>query len=104
MLVIVALAALGGCVELPPRPELPDQLAIAPAEGGAVDNLVAGVEALHPGESAFRLVTEGTEAFVVRMQSARLAARSQHTTARTRATRLATTAAQGGATPTASPR
>ncbi|HEX9708338.1 MAG TPA: hypothetical protein VGA24_11935, partial [Steroidobacteraceae bacterium] len=41
-----------------------------------MDDLVAGAEARHPGESAFRLVTEGTEAFVIRMQSARLAARS----------------------------
>jgi putative cardiolipin synthase len=61
---------------LPPRPELPDALAIAPAEGGALDELVASAEARHPGESAFHLVAQGTEAFVVRMQSARLASRS----------------------------
>ncbi len=50
--------------------------AIAPADGGALDELVAAAEDRHPGESAFRLVTAGTEAFAVRMQSARLAARS----------------------------
>jgi cardiolipin synthase C len=72
----VALAAVGGCAQLPPRPALPDVTAIAPADGGSLDELVAGAEGRHPGESAFRLVTEGTEAFVVRMQSARLAARS----------------------------
>jgi putative cardiolipin synthase len=76
LLACVALAALGGCAGLPPRPALPDQFAIAPAKGGAVDDLVAAAEAQHPGQSAFRLVTQGTEAFVVRMQSARLAARS----------------------------
>jgi len=72
----VALVAVGGCAQLPPRPDLPDVTAIAPADGGALDELVAVAEALHPGESAFRLVAEGTEAFVVLMQSARLAARS----------------------------
>jgi putative cardiolipin synthase len=38
--------------------------------------MIDGPEARHPRESAFRLLNEGTEAFVVRMQSARLAARS----------------------------
>jgi len=73
---LLVLAALGGCAQLPPRPALPDAVAIAPAEGGALDELVAGAEARHPGESAFRLVTRGTEAFVVLMQSAQLASRS----------------------------
>lgn len=72
----MALVAVGGCAPLPPRPALPDVTAIAPASGGSLDELVAAAEDRHPGESAFRLVTEGTEAFVVRMQSARLAARS----------------------------
>lgn len=75
-LALAALAGLGGCVELPPRPDLPDQFAIAPAQGGAVDDMVAGAESKHPGKSAFRLIAAGTEAFVIRMQSARLAARS----------------------------
>lgn len=70
------MLAVGGCAQLPPRPDLPDVTAIAPADGGSLDELVAAAEGRHPGESAFRLVTEGTEAFVVRMQSARLAARS----------------------------
>jgi len=63
-------------VQLPPRPAGPDVVAIALAEGGAIDDLVAKREADHPGASAFRLVTDGIEAFVLRMQSARLAARS----------------------------
>ena len=76
ILLCVAVVAVGGCAQLPPRPDLPDVAAIAPAAGGALDELVAAAESRHPGESAFRLVTEGTEAFAVRMQSARLATRS----------------------------
>ncbi len=76
ILACLALATLGGCARLPARPALPDVAAIAPADGGSLDGLGAGAEGRHPGESAFRLVNEGTEAFVVRMQSARLAARS----------------------------
>lgn len=37
---------------------------------------IAPEEAAHPGESGFRLLSDGTEAFLVRMHSARLAARS----------------------------
>lgn len=76
ILFCVAVVAIGGCAQLPPRPDLPDAAAIAPADGGALDGLAAAAERRHPGESAFRLVTEGTEAFALRMQSARLAARS----------------------------
>ena len=72
----MALVAVGGCAQLPPRPVLPHETAIAPAGGSALDELVAAEESRHPGESAFRLVAEGTEAFAVLMQSARLAARS----------------------------
>ena len=41
-----------------------------------LDRLTAPAEAQHPGQSAFRLVIEGTEAFVTRLQSAKLAERS----------------------------
>jgi putative cardiolipin synthase len=61
---------------LPPRPALPDTPAIAPADSTQLDRLTGPVEAEHPGHSAFRLVVEGTEAFVSRIQSARMAARS----------------------------
>ena len=37
---------------------------------------VGSIEDAHPGQSGFRLLSDGSEAFVVRMQSARLAARS----------------------------
>lgn len=74
-LVLVA-ALLGACAQLPQRPPGPDMTAIAPAEGGALDTLISPAEARHPGQSGFRLVAEGTEAFVIRMQSARQATRS----------------------------
>lgn len=50
--------------------------ALALAEGGALDERIGPAEAAHPGASGFRLVNDGTEAFLVRMQSARHAARS----------------------------
>ena len=74
--VAAALLALGGCAGLPPRPDLPAQAAIAPDAGGILDERISPAEVSHPGESGFRLVQEGTEAFLVRMQSARLASRS----------------------------
>jgi putative cardiolipin synthase len=74
---IAALAVvLAGCAQLPPRPDVPDETAVAPAEGGALDRRIGAAEARHPGAAGFRLVKEGPEAFVVRMQSARLAVRS----------------------------
>jgi cardiolipin synthase C len=71
-----AIVALGGCAELPPRPDLPAEAAIAADAAGRLDERIGPVEARHAAESGFRLVKEGTEAFLVRMQSARLAARS----------------------------
>lgn len=55
---------------------MPDAVAFAPAEGGALAELISPAESAHPGESGFRLLTKGTEAFVVRMQSARHASHS----------------------------
>jgi len=50
--------------------------ALAPAVDGKLDEAIAPVEAAHPGQSGFRLVIEGTEAFALRAHSARLAAHS----------------------------
>jgi len=72
----LAPALLAACAQLPSRPAGPDQVAIAPAEGGELDRQISPAEDRHPGESGFRLIREGTQAFVVRMQSAQLAARS----------------------------
>ena len=53
------------------------ELATPIAESSApLDRAFAPPEASHPGQSAFRLLIDGTEAFVVRMQSARMAVRS----------------------------
>ena len=73
---VLAAAMLAACAELPSRPAGPEEVAIAPAEGGELDRQISPAEIRHPGESGFRLIKEGTQAFVVRMQSARLAARS----------------------------
>jgi putative cardiolipin synthase len=68
--------ALAACAQLKPRPELPAESAVSPGEGTRLDQILAPLEASHPGESAFRLVKEGTEAFVTKVQSARLAGRT----------------------------
>jgi putative cardiolipin synthase len=65
-----------GCASLPDRPELPVQPAIAAGTDAPLDRAVSGVEAAHAGQSGFRLVIEGMEAFVIRMHSANQAARS----------------------------
>lgn len=58
------------------RPELPVDVAIAPGEGTELDSLITGPEALHPGQSGFRLVGHGPEAFAIRARTALLAGRS----------------------------
>ena len=72
----LVLAGLAACAQLEPRPDLPVETAIPAGEGSEVDRLIAPAEARHPGESAFRLLNEGPEAFVIRARSARLAGRS----------------------------
>jgi putative cardiolipin synthase len=72
----MSLALLSACSRLQPRPELPDQTALATGEDATLDRATSALEAQHPGQSAFRLITEGTEAFVTRVQSARVAMRS----------------------------
>jgi len=61
---------------LPDRPSLPVETAPVPAIDSTLDRVISEAEAGHPGESGFRLVVEGTEAFVLRAQSAQRAARS----------------------------
>jgi putative cardiolipin synthase len=70
------LAFMACCAQLEPRPDLPAETAVPVGEGGALDKIFAESEAARPNESAFRLVIEGTEAFAIRIGSARLAARS----------------------------
>ncbi len=73
---LASLVLLAGCAQLPQLPDVPGVIAYGPAERGALAELISPVESAHPGESGFRLLTKGTEAFVVRMQSARHASRS----------------------------
>ena len=42
------------------RPELSEESALPPAQGGELDSLIAGPEAAHPGQSALRLIHEGS--------------------------------------------
>jgi putative cardiolipin synthase len=75
LLPLLLLAA--ACAPLPERPVLPAGQAIPVAvSDGGLDELVAPAEAAHPGQSAFRLVSDGREAFAIRHLSARMAARS----------------------------
>ncbi len=67
---------IAGCSSLAPRPELPAQQAVPVAQGTALDELLASVEAAHPGQSGFRLVREGPEAFAIRARTAKVAGRS----------------------------
>lgn len=72
----LALLVLAGCASLEPRPPLPDGHALEPATDTRLDDVIATAEAKHPGQSGFRLVREGPEAFAIRARSALLAGRS----------------------------
>ena len=76
LLICVVVCALGACGQLPPRPDYPPEVALAPGAGGRLDSTIGPAEAQHPGQSAFRLVVEGNEAFLTRAQSTRVAVRS----------------------------
>jgi putative cardiolipin synthase len=75
-LVPALLAVLAACAQLEARPNLPVESALAAGEGSEIDGLIAPAESRHTGESAFRLLHEGPEAFVIRARSAQLAGRS----------------------------
>jgi putative cardiolipin synthase len=71
-----AFCGLSACAQLPPRTELVEEFALSAAQDSPLDRALLMTEAQHSPQSAFRLVVEGTEAFVVRVQSARMARRS----------------------------
>jgi len=73
--VLLALL-IAGCSSLPPRPGLPAENVAALAQGTTLDELIAKAEAAHPGQSGFRLVREGPEAFAIRARTALVAGRS----------------------------
>ena len=72
----LALLSLSGCASLEPRPELPVEAAVPAGAGTALDDVIAPAEASRPGQSGFRLVREGPEAFAIRSRSAHAAGRS----------------------------
>ena len=77
LVVLLPLAlALGACAGLPQRPELPVEVAIPEGSGSQLDSWFAGHEKEHTGQSAFRLLAGGAEAFVTRLKSANAASRS----------------------------
>lgn len=72
----MCLLALAACSSLPERPVLPDAFAPAPASDGELALRTGPAEARHPGQSGFRLLSNGTEAYALRMYSAQVATRS----------------------------
>jgi putative cardiolipin synthase len=68
--------ALTGCASLGPRGDLPVQQALPAGSGTRLDSVIGAAEDNHPGQSGFRLLREGPEAFAVRALSARAAGRS----------------------------
>jgi len=73
---LIASSGVCACSSLASRPDLPFESALPPGDTTALDRATAAEETLHPQQSAFRLVVEGTEAFVTRAHSARMAGRS----------------------------
>ncbi len=65
-----------GCAQLPPRPEAPLDAAVALGTGTRLDEAIAPAQERYPGQSGFRLVSQGPEAFAVRAHAAGLAGRS----------------------------
>lgn len=58
----------GGCAKLPPRPDLPVELALAPPENGPLAELGRSFSAGRPAqESGFRLLIDAREAFEARL-------------------------------------
>ena len=75
---MLALALLlAACASAPPpRPALEPASELAPATGTQLDRRAQAALAAHPGQSGFRLVFDGVEAFALRAMSARAAGRS----------------------------
>jgi len=70
------LLLVAGCAQLPQRPATPAEAAVAVGTGTELDRLIAPAEQRHAGQSGFRLVSDGPEAFAVRAHVARIAGRS----------------------------
>jgi putative cardiolipin synthase len=73
---VVVLLFAAGCAQLPPKPDSPPELAIDAGAGTELDRLIAPALERRPGQSGFRLVGQGPEAFAIRAHVARIAGRS----------------------------
>ena len=73
---LALLLLVAGCAQLPPRPAMPAQTAVPVGTGTELDRLIAPEEERRPGESGFRLVSDGPEGFAIRARAARIAGRS----------------------------
>jgi hypothetical protein len=51
-----ALLLLGGCVQLQPRPPLPEETALRVGDGTQLDMRVVSAQASHSGQSGCRLL------------------------------------------------
>lgn len=73
---VVILLGSTGCAQLPARAALPAQQAAPPASATRLDQLIGPAEVARSGQSAFRLLDDGPEAFALRAATAQLAERS----------------------------
>lgn len=72
----LCLLGLVACSSLPPRPPMASAVAPPATADGELARRVAPSEARHPGRSGFRLLSNGSEAYALRMYSAQVAVRS----------------------------
>ena len=75
-LLLALLLGVAGCAQLDARAESAMDHASPPGSTTRLDRLMDPSEVTRPGESAFRLVKDGPEAFALRAMSAQLADRS----------------------------
>jgi phosphatidylserine/phosphatidylglycerophosphate/cardiolipin synthase-like enzyme len=76
LIAILTLALAGGCASLPENVERPQSYAFTDTENTAFAKMRAEESAAHPGESGFRLLGNGLDAFVARALLAHYAERS----------------------------
>jgi len=73
---VLVLLLLCSCASLPERAQTPEEFALPPATTGRLAERVEPAVSRRPGESGFRLVETGTEAYALRAYSAQAATRS----------------------------
>jgi putative cardiolipin synthase len=76
LLIGLAITGLVACAGLEARPDLPAEAAAPPADKTRLDGMALAEESAHPGQSGFRLLDDGREAFALRWGAAEIAERS----------------------------